>query len=308
MVKASSLMGKRVLVTGASGFIGTRLCQRLLSDELEIHGMSRAMPAPDINGVRWWHGDMADQATVQTLLKAIKPDVIFHLAGAAVGYRDLGFVTPLFQGHVMGTVHLLTAAAEVGCQRIILSGSLEEPEATDAAPSSPYAVAKWAASAYARMFHAVYDLPVVILRVFMVYGPGKQNLRKLVPYVIHSLLKGEAPKLASGHRQIDWVYLDDVAEAFIAAASAADVEGQTIDVGSGKLVSIKRLVDHLVHAINPSSAPMFGALTERRLEQVRVAHTKQADLMLGWRATTSLERGLRQTVAWYREQARQGLL
>jgi nucleoside-diphosphate-sugar epimerase len=155
------------------------------------------------------------------------------------------------------------------------------------------------------MFHALYQLPIVILRVFMVYGPAQQDLRKLIPYVILTLLRGEMPKLSSGHRQIDWIYVDDVVEAFLAVARAADVEGHTIDVGSGELTTIRSIVEHLVRLINPNMEPIFGALPDRPLEQVRVAQPAQAYAMTGWKPTTPLEEGLRHTATWYQQWLRQ---
>jgi nucleoside-diphosphate-sugar epimerase len=149
------------------------------------------------------------------------------------------------------------------------------------------------------MFHALYQLPVVILRVFMVYGPGQQDLRKLIPYVILSLLQGEAPKLSSGQRQIDWIYVEDVVAAFFAAAQVANIEGSTIDVGSGTLVSIETIVEQLVQLINPQVRPLFGALVDRPLEQVKVANVVKAYAMMKWQPVTSLEVGLQRAVDWY---------
>jgi len=158
------------------------------------------------------------------------------------------------------------------------------------------------------MFHALYQLPIVILRIFMVYGPAQQDLRKLIPYVILSLLRGEAPKLTSGHRQIDWIYVDDVVEAFLTAARAADVEGHTIDVGSGELTTIRSVVEHLVRLINPKVEPVFGALPDRPLEQVRAAQAARAHAVMGWKVVTPLEEGLKRTVDWYQRRFQEGAL
>jgi nucleoside-diphosphate-sugar epimerase len=213
-----------------------------------------------------------------------------------------------FRNNLVSTVNLLLVVNEIGCKRIILAGSLEEPEQGDlsAVPCSPYAVAKWAGSAYARMFHALYQLPVVILRIFMVYGPAQQDLQKLIPYTILSLLRGEAPKLTSGRRPVDWIYVEDVVEGFLAAAQAAHIEGNTIDIGSGKLISIRAIVEHLVRLINPQIQPLFGALSERSFEQIRVADPARSYALIGWKATTSLEEGLKRTVDWYRKQLKRG--
>ncbi len=298
-----------VLVTGASGFIGSHLVRRVAaSSGAEVHAVSRFDGPKDEGDARWWRGDLTDLATVRSLITAIKPAVIFHLASHVAGDRRLDHVMPTFRANLMSTVNLLTVAAEVGCRRIVLSGSMEEPAAGDPqdVPCSPYAAAKWAGAAYGRMFHALYELPVVILRVFMVYGPAQRDVRKLIPYVVLSLLRGEAPRLASGHRPVDWVYVEDVVEAFLAAAQARDVEGSTIDVGSGNLVPIRTVVEHLVRMVNPAIKPLFGILEDRPLEQVRVADIARSHAMMGWKPTVLLETGLRQTVQWYEQQLRQG--
>ncbi len=123
------------------------------------------------------------------------------------------------------------ACTEIGCHRIVLAGSLEEPDLDQGSgpPSSPYAAAKWASNAYARMFHDLYQTPVVTAKLFMVYGP-EQNPRFLIPHVISSLLEGVAPKVSSGNRSVDWIYVDDVVSGLLAMADAPDIEGGTIDL------------------------------------------------------------------------------
>ncbi len=298
------LGGQKALVTGGSGFIGSHLCARLRQSGAEVHAVSRIKRSDEANDLKWWQGDLSDTAIVHKLLRTIQPEIVFHLASEVKGARELEFVLPTFRSNLVSTVNLLTAATEVGCRRIILIGSLEEPDPTElnGIPSSPYAAAKWASGAYARMFHALYQLPVVILRVFMVYGPAQQDLQKLIPYVTLSLLRGEAPKLTSGHREIDWIYVEDVVEALLAAVSVNGIEGTMIEVGSGVLVPIRALVEQLVALINPQLKPIFGALPDRPLEQVRAADTARSHAMIGWKATTLLEDGLKRTADWYRNQ------
>ncbi len=144
-------------------------------------------------------------------------------------------ILPTFHSNLASTVNLLTMAAETGCRRVVLTGSLAEPDPKNGElfPSAPYAAAKWASSGYARMFHALYQFPVVIARVFMVYGPAQQDLTKLIPYVTLSLLRGETPKITSGDRLVDWVYVSDVVEGFVALGQAPGIDGETLDLGSG---------------------------------------------------------------------------
>ena len=296
--------GERVLVTGATGFIGSHLCRRLCEAGAEVHAISRGPISQIQSDLRWWCGDLADADKVKYLLSEIKPDVIFHLAGYPIGAREVHHVIPSLRSNLISTVNLLTASSERGCRKILLAGSLEEPAEGDhlVTPSSPYAVAKWASSAYARMFFTLYKLPVVLLRIFMVYGPEQQDVKKIIPYVILSLLRGESPKLTSGLRLVDWVYVDDVVDGLLAAAAASEVEGKTVDLGSGQLVSIRRVVESLVNMVNPNINPSFGAVADRPLEQVRAADAARSASLIGWRASTTLEQGLRHTTNWYRGQ------
>lgn len=304
MSPSGRFSGKKILVTGASGFIGPHLCRRLCMDGADVHAVSRSIRSNSDNSPRCWRSDLSDISTVRKLLNTIRPDIIFHLSGHAAGGRGLELVLPTFHSNLTTTVNLLTIATETGCSRIVLPGSLEEPDDSNATPSSPYAAGKWASSAYARMFYKLYKTPVVNLRVFMTYGPGKQDPRKLLPYVITSLLQKRAPELGGGQREIDWIYMDDLVEGLIASAQAPGVEGDTIDLGSGVLVSIRTIVQKLTDMIDPEVKPLFGALPERSMEQVRVANIEDTYNKIGWKPTISMEKGLEFTVNWYKEELR----
>jgi UDP-glucose 4-epimerase len=296
--------GQKILVTGGTGFIGPHLCNALCESVAEIHVVSRKVISTFEPRPRIWQGDLSDITTVRSLLQTIRPDVIFHLAGYAVGGRGLEFVLPTFNSNIATTVNLLTAATEIGCSRIVVAGSMEEPitSTEDVIPSSPYAAGKWASSAYARMFNRLYKTPVVIARIFMTYGPGEPNPNKIIPYVINSFLHEESPKLSSGTREVDWIYVDDVVNGLILAAQAPDVEGHTVDLGSGVLVPIRKVVENLVDIIGTDLRPLFGSIPDRPMEQVRVANIGATRERIGWEPKTSLEKGLRCTVDWYMNQ------
>lgn len=303
-MELSHLASRRVFVTGAAGFIGSHLCRALLDGGAEVHGISRKVQLDSGGGMQWWQGDLADASIVRDLLAAIKPDIVFHLASHVAGSRDLRLIRPTFESNLLSTVNLLMVGSELGCHRIILTGSLEEAESNgnEMVPCSPYAAAKAASSSYARMFHALYQTPVVIARLFMVYGPGQQDVSKLIPYVTQSLLNKQPPRLSSGQRQIDWIYVQDVVDGLIAAAQAPNIEGHTIDLGSGTLVSIQTIVQQLADRIDPRVELLWGALPERQMEQTRVANIKKTYDSTGWKPQISLTAGLECTVDWYRQQ------
>jgi nucleoside-diphosphate-sugar epimerase len=296
------IRGLKILVTGGGGFLGSHLCRRLCDEGGEVHATSRFDRIS--SGPIWWKADMADLSTARRLLADVKPDIIYHLAGSVGASPDFDLIVPAYHSLLTSTVNLLVAGTEIGCRRIILSGSFTEPVPgrTDPNPSSPYAAAKWAASGYGRMFHSLFQTPVVILRPFMVYGPA-QAPSKLVPSLILSLIGGHPPRISSGKRKADWVYVSDVIDGFVSAAMTPAIEGATIDLGSGSLVSIREIVERVVAEVGSDLDPVFGAVSDRPGENEIVADTARASVTLGWAPTTSLESGLRQTVEWYRRTA-----
>jgi nucleoside-diphosphate-sugar epimerase len=291
----------KVLVTGGGGFIGSHLCRRLRHAGAEVHATSRIDKGSDPTGLIWWRADMADFSTARDVIASVKPDVIYHLAGSSGASSDFSRVMPTYHSLLTSTVNVLVAATEAGCRRVVLSASFTEPIPiqADPTPSSPYAAAKWAASGYGRMFHSLFQTPVVILRPFMVYGPA-QAPSKLVPSVIGSLLGGSPPKISSGKQRADWVYVDDVVDGFVLAATAPGIVGMTIELGSGSLVSIREIIERLVAIAGCDVEPAFGAIPDRPPTNETVADIASASAKLGWIPATPLDCGLRQTVEWYR--------
>jgi UDP-glucose 4-epimerase len=301
---ADRIGGKSVLVSGGSGFIGTHLCRRLIASGARLHVVSRERRKSESEHLQWWQADFKDIIAVRQIFKDVRPHLVFHLASQVVGARQLGAVLPTFCDNLAGTVHLLTAAAETGCQRVVLAGSSEEPQIFDNTtfPCSPYAASKWASSIYGRMFQQLFQLPVVMPRIFMTYGPDQKDLEKLVPFVTLNLLRGKAPKLSSGQRQADWIYVDDVVEGLLRAAITPGIEGCSFDLGSGSLVSVREIVERIAEIVGASIEPTFGALPDRPFEQERSADTSFLSDRLGFYPRASLNHGLETTVAWYRRQ------
>jgi UDP-glucose 4-epimerase len=296
-----ALAGSRVLVTGASGLIGSHVLG-VLGPSVDVVATSRS-PRQDGSGVRWLARDLARPGAISEVIDTVRPDVVIHLAGAVRGDRTLDAVAPTLQTNLVATIELLEAATRRQCRRVVLSGSLFEEPATggpQAIPPSPYGASRWASSAYGRMFHALFGTPVVILRPSYAYGPGQEK-SKLIPYVVTALLAGESPELSTGARPIDWVYAEDVARAYAAAATVDDVEGRTLDIGSGAEASVTEVVQAIVEAVGPTvGKPRFGVVPVRALEQHVRPDVDATAAALGWRATTSLEAGLGRTVEWFR--------
>jgi nucleoside-diphosphate-sugar epimerase len=295
-VANAKLEGSTVLVTGANGFLGRHLISRLAGLGANVHAVSRSVPVQK-GQARWYQENVANADAIRALFAQLRPDIVYQLSSAGVGGQNLEYVLATFGNDLQPTVNTLVAAREYGCRRIIITRSLDEPD--HSAPSSPYAAAKAASGIYGRMFHELYGLPVVMLRPFMTYGPGQKD-HKVIPYAIRSMLNGQAPVLTSGTRLVDWVYVDDVIEAFVAAAVVPDAAGQEIDLGSGSLVSIRDVVER-IHDMLPGAPPaQFGSLADRVNERTRQADLSLAQSALGWAPSTPLHDGLSKTIEWYR--------
>jgi UDP-glucose 4-epimerase len=302
---APDLAGDRFLVTGADGFVGVPFCRRLATLGGEVHAVA-PRARPDEGGVHWHGADLERPGTGRELMASVRPDVLFHLVSQVAEAPGLEGVLPSFHSGLASTVYLLAAAAELGCRRFVQVGSQEEPEPGEpqVVPASPQAAARWAAAAYARMFFRLYETPVVRVRLFTVYGPGQEDYDELVPGLIRALLAGEEPSVPAGGRPVDWVYLDDVVDGLVAASRVSGLEGRRLDLGSGKLVPVRTVVEELYARLAPGHEPEVGAASDKPAEQVRTANSAETEELLGWKAVTSLADGLDATVAWYREHLR----
>ncbi|MEJ2594657.1 MAG: SDR family NAD(P)-dependent oxidoreductase [bacterium] len=303
MIDYKGLQGSKILVTGAAGFIGMHLCRALMNNGCHVTAVSRNSISDTVrNNYTQYAADLVDPEKVNMMIRETKPDFVFHLAGIPIGSRSLEFIPSTFEGNLVTTLNLLTAMTEQQQGKLIIAGSLEEPAGnSDEIPSSPYAMSKWAASRYAKMFYALYDTPVVHLRIFMVYGPGKQDENKLIPFVIKGLINQNPPELTSGNREIDWIYVEDVVEGMIMAALSPEATGQTIDIGSGNLLTTRELVEQIKRMMNSKTDLLFGSRQDRKMEQVRQANTRDTLKKIGWKPRFSLEKGLALTIDYFKE-------
>lgn len=291
------LDGAKVLITGAGGFIGRHLTKRIARQASRVFCATRAsgrpLAQPNANvshaNVTIHQVNLRDADETLAFFEATRPDIVFHLATASGGSTGVDNVLPHLEDDIRTTVACLVAAQKVGVGRFIVPGSTDEPIRTadgDLTPDSPYSMAKMTCVTYGRMFHKLYGTPVVICRIFMSYGPGQKD-RKIIPYIIRSMISGRAPQIASGSRLVDWIYIGDTLDALALAAVADDVQGQTIDIGSGELVSISEIVEKMrgmipdaPHAEIGGQRP-YGSMRAANLEPARRYLTLVAESVLG---------------------------
>ncbi|MGW2154833.1 NAD-dependent epimerase/dehydratase family protein [Nonomuraea sp. NPDC001699] len=291
-----------VLVTGAAGFIGSHLVRRLRSLGAQVHAISRR-PQRARHGEIWHQARLDDAGDTSRLFRSVRPNLLFHLAGEVTGSRGDEVVRATLESNVVGAVNVLSAAREHGV-RTVFTGSIEEPRPGNdhAPPSSAYAMSKWAATGYAQLYHRLWDLPVTVLRPSMVYGPAQPDTTKLVPYVTLCLLRGERPRLTRGAKLADWIYVDDVVDAFVLAGTSDKAVGHTLDIGTGLKTPAHEIVERLYRIAGAPTRPEFGSAPDRPHDITQVGDIVPAADRLGWRPATDLDEGLRRTVNWYASQ------
>ena len=308
---ASRYAASRILITGVTGFIGAHLADALQAAGAQVDGVARRQPIPGFNDASPVRiADLTDLTACRALIKETQPDHIFHLASHVTGRQDIPSVLETFQGNLLAAVNLFTAVSETARPRsIVVAGSSEEPRhfAIDdlaTAPYSPYAAAKLGQSAYAAFFRSTMGLPISHARIFMGYGPRQLDLRKLIPYVILSLLRGETPVLSSGRRLADFTEVSDIVAGLLALGLRPDLA--SADIGTGQLHSVAEVATKLRDMIDPMAQLAFGAAPDRINETKLKADVAKSYKDLNWRPVVELQTGLRHTVDWYR--AEQGRL
>jgi nucleoside-diphosphate-sugar epimerase len=295
---------RRVLLTGATGFIGRHAMAPLLERGFEIHAVSPGEP-PASPAVRWHRANLLDPDSVPRLVSAAAPTHLLHFAWAVV---PGGFAPAADHVRwVEATLRLVRAFQDAGGARVVIAGSCAEyawgqgycsEATTPIAPRTPYGACKHAAHVAVRALAEATRLSSAWGRIFFVYGPHEKPPR-LVPSVLESLGAGEPVRCSHGEQRRDYMYVEDVAQAF-AALLDSDVQG-AVNVASGAAIRVGDLVRQLVALIDPAAAIRFGAVeTPPDDPPLVAADVSRLREEVGWHPRVDLEDGLRQTVNWWR--------
>jgi NAD dependent epimerase/dehydratase len=318
-----SLRGTKVLVTGADGFIGSHLTERLVAEGADV----RAFCLYNSRGSAGWLDDVdpATRAALDVRLGDIRDarfvaaatrdvEVVFHLAALiAIPYS---YVAPqsFIDTNVSGTLHALEAARDAGVRRFIQTStsevygtpeSLPISETHPLAAQSPYAASKVAADQLAVAFGRSFEFPVVVLRPFNTYGP-RQSDRAVLPTMLRQLIAGRREiRLGRLDPRRDLTFVADTVDGFVRAATAPDIDGQVIQLGTGRSESIGELFALACSLLGVDARAVEDPARLRPdASEVMVLQSDptRARERLGWTATTDLEAGLRATIDWLRDQ------
>lgn len=314
----SSWRGRRVLVTGGDGFIGSHLVDRLLDEGAAVRVLVHYTPSGRLG---WLHGREQDVEILpgdvrdgERVFQAVEGmEVVFHLA-ALIGI-PYSYVSPesYVQTNVTGTYHVLNSSRRAGVDRVVHTSTSEVygtarsvpiDEAHPLQPQSPYSATKIGADMLAMSFHHSFELPVAIIRPFNTYGP-RQSTRAVIPSLLGQLY-GDAERVRVGavSPTRDFNFVSDTVSGFLAVASSDRAAGEVVNIGSGQEISIGDLIELLFE--------VTGLRKEIVVENERLRPTgsevqrllcdnTRAREWAGWKPEVSLEEGLRATAAWVRQ-------
>jgi len=297
------------LITGAAGFLGSSLANQLAREGHQVRAiddLSTGDPqalAPDVHFTR---GDVSDRPKLWTLLQEV--DVVYHLAARVSVPESVLYPRDYNTVNVGGTVALMEAMRDVGVRRVVLAssgavyGDLGVQTLTESItpnPRSPYAVSKLAAEYYVRTIGGLWGIETVSLRIFNAYGPGQHlpaSHPPVVPHYLRQALRGGTLVAhGDGSQTRDYVYVDDVISALVAAATAPNINGMVINVGSGIETSIRDLIKHVLDVTGGKAELIYNAQTSGGVSRMR-ADLTLASQKLNYRPSISLLEGLRLTL------------
>jgi dTDP-glucose 4,6-dehydratase len=310
---------KKVLVTGGGGFIGSHLAERLVTLGAEVrvlvpynsrgsHGWLDDSPQRD--RIEVILGDVRDAGSVRQAMEGV--EVVFHLAALIAIPYSYRAPASYVETNIHGTLNVLQTGRDLRIGRIIHTSTSEVYGTAQCVPiseshplqgQSPYSATKIAADKLAEAFHRSFGLPVVTVRPFNTFGP-RQSARAVIPTIISQCLAGRPVRLGSLHPTRDLNYVSNTVDGFIAAAECEQAIGRTVNLGSGREISIGDLAALIAGLIG---CPLRIEADEQRLRPKDsevgrlLADNSLAWNLLQWEPRVSLEEGLKETIAWFRD-------
>lgn len=319
-----SFTGKKILVTGAEGFIGSHLVDLLADTDAEVRafvlynsfndwGWLDTFPEEKKKKLDILTGDVRDPISIKEAMKGI--DVVFHLAALIAIPYSYQATGSYIDTNINGTLNILQSAREAGVERVLVTSTSEVYGTARYVPidenhprqgQSPYSATKIGADALAESFFRSFGLPVTIVRPFNTYGP-RQSARAVIPTIITQLLSGrEEISLGSLEPTRDLVYVKDTSRGFIEIARCPELIGQDVNIATGREISVGELAKSLISMINPKARIVIGPerFRPKKSEVQRLlGDTTRLEKTTGWKPTTPLDEGLAETIRWFSDPA-----
>ena len=297
---------RRVLITGATGFLGPYVIAAGLALGADMHALAMENGIP---GVKSWPVRVEDRRVVSEVVSSIRPEAVLHLAAAGVTYGSSS-IAELLTVNVAGLDSLLTAISEEGACPVVVAGSAFEyapkkraiAETDEIGPVTAYGISKAAATLTARLYAG--RMPITLLRIFNAFGAGEREPR-LLPYIVARAKQGLPTDLTPGEQVRDYVYAGDVAECFWRILATPPVSGRLrlLNVGSGKTVILREFVEEIASELSDrglAASPSFGARPYRSDEVMfYVPRVERLRDILGWLPACDIKHNIGCTIDWF---------
>ncbi|MGI8420231.1 MAG: NAD-dependent epimerase/dehydratase family protein [Candidatus Levyibacteriota bacterium] len=301
-----SLKNKRVLITGISGFVGMHLARAVEKKGAKVFGISRSKENLTI-----FRSNVIDFSKINEIIKKNKIEICFHLAAESLVESGQSDPYQTFKINIIGTLNLLESARINKLEKIIIAstshvyGNNPVPYKEDypPKPSRPYETSKTCVDLIAQSYADTFNLPVLIPRFSNTYGPGDTNFNRLIPKTIQSVLHNEAPKMWGGDALRDYIYIDDVVDAYIKLAeipSATIEKNRIFNFGTGTTISVKDVIAKIIDVANAN----LKIETNNEVRSLEISEqfvsSEKANRIIKWKPQVTFDAGIVNAIAWYK--------
>ena len=310
----TSLKGQNILVTGGSGFIGSHLISFLSSQDAKVHALifSREANAQNLwkfktKSIKYYKCSLLNFRDLNTIVKFIKPVKIIHLGSLVDLNRSFQIARRGIHTNIEGTLNLLESLRNVPFDLFVYASSVEVygngpipfRENQREVPPSPYAISKLAGEHFINFYSKIYNYPISILRLSTCYGPG-QNKNKLIPSIIKSALASRPIKVGQTNQNRNFIYIKDLIKAMGKVLVKPKAINEILNIGNEESISIEKIIESIKILTGSNSLVLAGSVPNREQEiqnwDISTVKTKK---ILGWKASTPLKKGLKETISWY---------
>ena len=299
---------KKVVITGATGFIGRHCLTSLVAKGYDVHAICKSSHADSSAGVEWHATNLLDPSSVESLFATVRPSHLLHFAWCTTPGE---YWTSRENLHwVQASLNIVQSFAAFGGQRVVMAGTSAEylwnsehysEQGTPLEPATLYGTSKHALHLMVDAFCKQASVSNAWGRIFFLYGPY-EHPQRLVASVIYSLLRGEPARCSEGNQVRDFLYVEDVADAF---TSVLDAEATgAINIGSGKATMVREIVDSIGRILNRRPLIQFGALPRPDNDPPSVVADVRKLERIGWSPRWTLEAGLTRTIDWWKRELR----
>ncbi|MFZ7936455.1 NAD-dependent epimerase/dehydratase family protein [Bacillus thuringiensis] len=307
-----TLKYRKILITGAHGFIGSHLVKRLLKEGAHVFILAREHAnlwrlKKVLKDIQVRNGNIINAFEVQTTVKQIQPDYIFHLAADTEHSLQDDSISKI-KTNIIGTANIMEAVKLVGCRKVINLGSSSEYGATlhpiiENTPLNPqeiYGITKAAATQIAHHIAKRSNINIVTLRPFNIFGEGAPP-KNLFTYIISQLIQNKEVHLTHCTQTRDYCYIENIVTGLILATTNTSIKNEIFNIGSGETYPLKFFVEKIFQHFNSQRKPLYGYIPHSLYERPDViSDVRKIKENLNWEVTVSLEEGIKNTVDWYK--------